>query len=79
MVSNNALATICVLTGLYETLQYASSDLATSITVYAAKIRALRDEEHKLAEKDHRLPRQFWLEVEPPKASALVTYMSTPY
>ena len=71
MVSNATLATICVLTGLYEYLQFASSDLATQITLYATKIRALHDEEHSSAAKEQRLPRQFWVEIEPPKVSTI--------
>ena len=69
MVSNTTLSTICVLTGLQQYMQYASSDLATAITAYKTKIHALRDEENRLADKERRLPRQFWLEVEPPKVS----------
>ena len=69
MVSNATLATICVLTGLYEHLQFASSDLANQITLYVAKIRALCDEELSTAAKEQRLPRQFWVEIEPPKVN----------
>ncbi|KAJ3544007.1 hypothetical protein NM688_g5792 [Phlebia brevispora] len=67
MVSNATLATICVLTGLYQHLQYTSGEFFSAIALYAEKIWALADKEHKLAEEEKRSPRQFWLEVDPPK------------
>ena len=71
MVSNTTLATICVLSGLYKHLQFASSDLANQITEHVAKIQALHDAEHKAAQKENRLPCQFWVEEEPPKVHPL--------
>ena len=82
MVSNTTLATICVLSGLYKHLQFASSDLANQIAEHVTKIRTLHDEEHKAAEKENRLPCQFWVEEEPPKVChrcRAVTELTQPF
>ena len=71
MVSNQTLATLAVLTGLHEHVR-CSADVRTAIMLYAQKILALRDHEHRLAEAENRLPTQFWLEVEAPKVSSLI-------
>ena len=69
MVSNSTLAAVAVLTGLHEHLRCTSREIQTSIKTYAQKVLALRDKEYRLAEAEHRLPTQFWLEVEAPKVS----------
>lgn len=67
MVSNQTLATVAVLTGLHEYIRCSSPDVQSAIKLYAHKILLLRDQEQKLADVQHRLPIQFWLEVEAPK------------
>lgn len=71
MVSNTTLATICVLSGLHTYLQFSSKDLSIATSICVAKVRTLHDTEHKLAENEGRLPCQFWMELELPKASPL--------
>jgi endoribonuclease Dicer len=44
-----------------------SYQLASSIQIYADKLKSKQTEEYKLAEKEGRLPGQYWLEIEPPK------------
>ncbi|KAH9947264.1 hypothetical protein B0H21DRAFT_345297 [Amylocystis lapponica] len=67
MVSNHALAALCVHIGLHKHVQHVSSDLAASIRIYAEGIKARRKQEHKLAEQEKRQPCQYWLDIEPPK------------
>ncbi|KAI0347065.1 ribonuclease III [Trametopsis cervina] len=66
MVSNQALATLCVLTGLHKTILY-GGDMGMAIAAYAQRINILKDQEYKRANAEGRLPGQFWLEAEPPK------------
>ncbi|KIP10639.1 hypothetical protein PHLGIDRAFT_494339 [Phlebiopsis gigantea 11061_1 CR5-6] len=67
MVSNQTLATIAVLSGLHEHVR-CSPDVQSAIQLYAHKIFLLRDQEYQLADAEGRLPAQFWLDVEAPKA-----------
>ena len=71
MVSNQTLATIAVLTGLHEHIR-SSSEVQSTIRLYAQKIIVLRDQEYKLADAENRLPNQFWLDVEAPKVRITV-------
>lgn len=67
MVSNSALAAVCVRTGLHAYLLYESYTLANSIQSYAEQLETRRQEEHQKAIRDGRPPGQYWLDMEPPK------------
>jgi endoribonuclease Dicer len=67
MVSNSALAAVCVWSGLQEHLLFESYILAGSIQTYADELKTRQAKEYELAEKEDRPPGQYWLEVEPPK------------
>lgn len=67
MVSNSALAAICVQSGLHEYFLHKSQPLQNSIREYAAKLEASKIEEYQAAELDGRPPGQFWLELTAPK------------
>ncbi|KAF8138575.1 hypothetical protein EV363DRAFT_1394017 [Boletus edulis] len=66
MVSNAALAALCVSCGLHKHLHFDSYALATTFETYAQQVEAKRLEAEVTAEDSH--PRQHWLQVEPPKA-----------
>lgn len=68
MVSNSALAAVCVWSGLQEHLLFESYSLANNIQTYADQLRLRQAEEYEAAEKEYRTPGQYWLEMEPPKA-----------
>ncbi|RDB22674.1 Dicer-like protein 1 [Hypsizygus marmoreus] len=68
MVSNAALAAVCVWSGLHDLLLHESYAMATSIHEYATRLRANQEEEYRLAKSEGRPPGQYWLELEPPKA-----------
>ncbi|THH17944.1 hypothetical protein EW146_g2946 [Bondarzewia mesenterica] len=68
MVSNAALAAVCIQAGLHEHLIFESFTLASNIQTYAENIKAKQAEEHDLAAKEGRSPGQYWVDVEPPKA-----------
>ncbi|KAG1753945.1 uncharacterized protein EDB91DRAFT_1287021 [Suillus paluster] len=67
MVSNSALAAICVRTGLHEYLLYESYALGNSIQSYVEQLEARHQEEYQRAARDGRPPGQYWLNMEPPK------------
>ncbi|KAI6105665.1 hypothetical protein F5141DRAFT_1189462 [Pisolithus sp. B1] len=68
MVSNSALAALCVSSGLYEHLHYDSHSLARSFEAYVKKVEARRLQETRLAAQNERSPGQYWLDIESPKA-----------
>ncbi|KAH8113318.1 ribonuclease III [Phellopilus nigrolimitatus] len=68
MVSNAALAAVCVWSGLHEHLLFESSALEESIQAYADALEEKQRAAHELAAKEKRLPGQYWVEIEPPKA-----------
>lgn len=69
MVSNSALAAVCVWSGLQEHLLFESFVLAGSIQAYADDLKVKQSKEYDLAAKEGRPPGQYWLETEPPKVS----------
>ncbi|KAI0049624.1 ribonuclease III [Auriscalpium vulgare] len=68
MVNNQALAAVCVNAGLHEYLMFESFNLGNNIQTFAESLRAKQVEEYNLAANEGRSPRQYWLEIEPPKA-----------
>lgn len=68
MVSNSALAAVCVSSGLRKHLLFESYQLAGSIEVYANELKARQQKEYLAAEREGRSPGQYWLGIEPPKA-----------
>ncbi|KAH8830845.1 hypothetical protein DL96DRAFT_1668523 [Flagelloscypha sp. PMI_526] len=68
MVSNSALAALCVWSGLHEHLLFESIYLSSTIQEYITVIKNRQADEYAAAEREHRNPGQYWLEVEPPKA-----------
>ncbi|KAI0069087.1 ribonuclease III [Artomyces pyxidatus] len=68
MVSNSALAAICIYAGLHEHLMFESFNLANNIKAYAEALKIKQNEEYELAAQEGRSPGQYWLETEPPKA-----------
>ncbi|KAF8165429.1 hypothetical protein B0H34DRAFT_689150 [Crassisporium funariophilum] len=68
MVSNSALAAVCVWSGLHEHLLFDSSQLASSIQGYANELQDRQDKEYALAKQEGRSVGQYWLDIEPPKA-----------
>ncbi|EJD00954.1 ribonuclease III [Fomitiporia mediterranea MF3/22] len=68
MVSNAALAAVCVWSGLHEHLLFESSALEKSIQSYAVELEQRQLAEHEQAAREDRQPGQYWVDVEPPKA-----------
>ena len=67
MVSNSALAAVCVWSGLQEYLLFESSKLSSSIQNYANELKERQEKEYELAKEEGRSPGQYWLDTEPPK------------
>lgn len=68
MVSNSALAAVCVWSGLQEYLLFESTQLSNSIQTYANELKERQEKEYALAAEEGRSPGQYWLDTEPPKA-----------
>jgi endoribonuclease Dicer len=73
MVTNTALATICVETELYKYIIHDSPTLQTSIDEYVRELKKSRNVEYQLAESEGRMPGQYWVDVEPPKVVHFTT------
>ena len=67
MVSNSALAAICVITGLHRHLICHSPELKNSIDTYEVTLQSRRAREYETATKENRRPGQYWTDLEPPK------------
>ncbi|KAF8913820.1 hypothetical protein CPB84DRAFT_1832684 [Gymnopilus junonius] len=68
MVSNSALAAVCVWSGLQEHLLFESPQLASNIQAYTDELKQRQQREYSLADEEGRSPGQYWLDIEPPKA-----------
>lgn len=73
MVSNSALAAICVLSGLYRHLHYDSYPLGSSFETYLKWLELRRVQETESATREGKSPGQYWLDIEPPKVWFLFT------
>jgi endoribonuclease Dicer len=71
MVSNSALAAVCISSGLHDYLLFESYSLASNIQAYADQLKNKQAEEYTLAREEGRPPGQYWLESEPPKVSTI--------
>ncbi|KAK0486056.1 hypothetical protein IW261DRAFT_1582129 [Armillaria novae-zelandiae] len=67
MVSNRALAALCVCSGLHQYLLFQSAELALSINIYEKEVKRKQSEEYTAAQQEGRAPGQFWFDIDPPK------------
>ncbi|PIL36734.1 Dicer [Ganoderma sinense ZZ0214-1] len=69
MVSNETLAAFCVHVGLQQYIHMESKELTAAIQKYMDFLGELRKKEYDFAERENRLPGQYWLDMpmEPPK------------
>lgn len=67
MVSNSALAAVCVWSGLSEHLVFESNRMGGHFLEYTVKLKAKQDEEYSAAKREGRSPGQYWVDIEPPK------------
>jgi len=75
MVSNSALAAVCVWSGLQKYLLFESSQLEHGIQSYVNELNAKQAEEYVLAEQEGRSPGQYWLDLEPPKVGCFLSHL----
>lgn len=75
MVSNETLAAFCVHVGLQQYIHMASKELTAAIQKYTDFLTELRKKEYDFAEREQRLPGQYWLDMpmEPPKVCRPMT------
>ncbi|KAJ7601032.1 hypothetical protein C8J56DRAFT_24327 [Mycena floridula] len=68
MVSNAALATICLNSGLASHVRVSDfPDLAEATREYATTLEGMRSKEYELAQREGRNPGQYWSDIEPIK------------
>ncbi|KAL5508450.1 DCL1_2 [Sanghuangporus vaninii] len=68
MVSNAALAAVCIWSGLHEHLLFESASLENNIQAYADELYDKQMAEYEQATREDRQPGQYWVDIEPPKA-----------
>ncbi|KIJ70179.1 hypothetical protein HYDPIDRAFT_78543 [Hydnomerulius pinastri MD-312] len=68
MVSNSALAAVCVSCGLHKHLHLDSYTLANAFDTYALELISKEQQEIDAAKREGRSIGQYWLDLEPPKA-----------
>ncbi|KAJ7744529.1 hypothetical protein DFH07DRAFT_925095 [Mycena maculata] len=66
MVSNSALAAVCISSGLHNHLLLATR-LSNSVADYIEQLRVKQTEEYELARVEKRPPGQYWHDLEAPK------------
>ncbi|KAJ7507711.1 hypothetical protein B0H11DRAFT_1968259 [Mycena galericulata] len=66
MVSNSALAAVCISSGLHKHLLLASR-LSSSVADYMEQLQSKQTEEYEMARVEKRPPGQYWHEIEAPK------------
>ncbi|KAJ7499006.1 hypothetical protein FB451DRAFT_1203918 [Mycena latifolia] len=66
MVSNSALAAVCISSGLYKHLLLAAR-ISHTVNEYIEQLTVKQTEEYELARAEKRSPGQYWHELEPPK------------
>lgn len=76
MVSNSALAAVCVWSGLHEYLLFESPQLEHSIRAYCNELQICQQREYELAQEERRMPGQYWLDKEPPKVYSPWVYVA---
>ncbi|KAG7449599.1 ribonuclease III [Guyanagaster necrorhizus] len=67
MVSNRALAALCVCSNLHQHLLFRSAELALSISNYEKEVKRKQNEEYAAAQKEGRASGQFWFDIDAPK------------
>ncbi|PCH41180.1 ribonuclease III [Wolfiporia cocos MD-104 SS10] len=67
MVSNSALAALCVNIGLHKHVGHDSPVVGNTIRTYSIQLDIKREEEYQLAKSEDRLPGQYWAEFDAPK------------
>lgn len=78
MVSNSALAAVCVWSGLHQYLLFESPYLENSIRSYASELEVRQQNEYAEAKIEGRPPGQYWLDIEPPKVGPRITFICLP-
>lgn len=74
MVSNSALAAVCVRSGLYRHLVFDSNGLTAAIKHYVDQLKVKELEEYQKASEEGRSPGQYWVHIEPQKVKICANF-----
>ena len=69
MVSNSALAALCVKCGIHQLMDTRVYGAAHNLNAYVSAVTAALQEEQKTSSREGRPPGQYWLRFQPPKVS----------
>lgn len=69
-MSNSTLAAVCVYSGIHRFLLFESDLIAKSIQAYSELLENARRADEIQAENEGRMPGQYWVDIEQPKASS---------
>ena len=67
MVSNSALAALCVKCGIYQLVDMRAYGISNSLNVYVSAVTTALDEERQASSGEGRPPGQYWLRIQTPK------------
>ena len=72
MVSNSALAALCVKCGIHQLVDTRVYGVSKSFDAYVSAVTAALDGEQRASSREGRPPGQYWLQLQVPKACSLI-------
>lgn len=72
MVSNSALAALCVKCEIHNLIDMRAHGALNSLDVYVSALTAALREEERISAREGRLPGQYWLRIQTPKVCQLI-------
>ena len=72
MVSNSALAALCVKCGIHNLMDMRAHGVLNGLDVYVSAVTAALHEEQRTSTREGRFPGQYWLRIQTPKVCQLI-------
>ena len=72
MVSNSALAALCVKCGIHNLVDMRAHGVLNGLDVYMSAVTAALQEEQRASTREGRLPGQYWLRIQTPRVCLLI-------
>jgi len=67
MVSNSALAALCVKCGIYQLVDTRAYGISKNLNAYVSAVTTALEGEHRASSREGRPPGQYWLRLQTPK------------
>jgi len=71
MVSNSALAALCVKCGIHQLVDTRAYGISNSLNAYVSAVTTALQEEQRASSREGRPPGQYWLRLQTPKVCPL--------